>query len=223
MWRHQLAALSRWQCIAPNLRSDGSEFSMAVYARDLIQLLDSMQIERAVMCGLSMGGYVSFELLRRYPERVHAAVLCNTKAPADTPEARKGRDTLAARVQQQGVGVLVDELIPKVLARTTREREPAVVGEVTEMIERQSVNGVVGALRALRDRPDSTPLLATIRIPVLVIAGDDDQITPAAGMEDMARAMRAMFTVIPGAGHLTPLEQPLAVNAALTAFLSTLG
>ena len=223
MWRHQLAALSRWRCVAPDLRSTGTEFSMEAYARDLIQLLDELQIERAVMCGLSMGGYIIFELLRRFPERVQAAVLCNTKAGADTPDARRGRDALAVRVEQQGTGVLVAELVPKMLAGATRERQPAVVREVTEMVERQSVAGVVGALRALRERPDSMPLLATIRMPVLVIAGDDDQITPAAGMREMAQAIPdAEFVLIPEAGHLTPLEQPVAVNLALERFLMRL-
>jgi 3-oxoadipate enol-lactonase len=221
MWRHQLAALSRWRCVAPDLRNTGTEFSMEAYARDLIQVLDELEIERAVMCGLSMGGYIIFELLRRFPERVHAAVLCNTKAAADTREARRSRDTLAARVQERGTGVLVDELVPKLLAGATRERQPAVVREVTEMVQRQPVAGVVGALRALRDRPDSTALLGKIRIPVLVIAGDDDQITPAAGMEEMASAIPgAQFVVIPQSGHLSPLEQPAAVTTALSDFLA---
>ncbi len=231
MWRHQLAALTRWRCIAPDLPGAGTsrgsksadEFSMGSYADDLIARLDGLQVGPAVVCGLSMGGYIVFEFLRRFPERVRAAILLNTKAAADTPEAKRGRDALAATAQHRGVQAVADELLPKVLARATLERQPAVVREVTEMILRQPVTGIVGALRALRDRPDSTPLLGQIRIPVLVVAGDDDQITPAAGMEEMARAIPgAQFTVIPGSGHLSPLEQPQAVNAALNAFLGQL-
>ena len=231
MWRHQLAALTRWRCMAPDLPGAGTsrgsksadEFSMGSYADDLIARLDGLQVGPAVVCGLSMGGYIVFEFLRRFPERVRAAILLNTKAAADTPEAKRGRDALAATAQHRGVQAVADELLPKVLARATLERQPAVVREVTEMILRQPVTGIVGALRALRDRPDSTPLLGQIRIPVLVVAGDDDQITPAAGMEEMARAIPgAQFTVIPGSGHLSPLEQPQAVNAALNAFLGQL-
>jgi pimeloyl-ACP methyl ester carboxylesterase len=231
MWRHQLEALSRWDCIAPDLRGAGAsdapadpdEYSMTAYARDLTTLLDERGIESVVLCGLSMGGYIAFELLRQIPARVRAAILCNTKSAADTPEAKRGRDALATKARNQGASGVAQELVPKVLGRATCERRPEVIRDVTAMIERQPVAGIVGALRALRERPDSTPLLGEIRVPVLVIAGDDDQITPAAGMEEMARTIRAKFTVIPGAGHLTPLEQPLAVSAGIAAFLSTLG
>jgi pimeloyl-ACP methyl ester carboxylesterase len=231
MWRHQLAALTRWRCIAPDLPGAGTsrgsesadEFSMGSYADDLIARLDGLQVGPAVVCGLSMGGYIVFEFLRRFPERVRAAMLLSTKAAADTPEAKRDRDALAATARHRGVQAVADELLPKVLARPTLERQPAVVREVTEMILRQPVTGIVGALRALRDRPDSTPLLARIRVPVLVVAGDDDQIAPAAGREEMARAIPgAQFVLIPESGHLSPLERPAAVNAALNAFLGQL-
>jgi len=231
MWRHQLAALTRWRCIAPDLPGAGTsrgsksadEFSMGSYADDLIARLDGLQVGQAVVCGLSMGGYIVFEFLRRFPERVRAAILLNTKAAADTPEAKRGRDALAATAQHRGVQAVADELLLKVLARASPERQPAVVREVTEMILRQPVTGIVGALRALRDRPDSTPLLGRIRVPVLVVAGDDDQIAPAAGMEEMARAIPgAQFVLIPESGHLSPLERPAAVNATLNAFLGQL-
>lgn len=232
MWRHQLAALSRWPCLAPDLIGAGTsgrsassdDYSMAGYAADLIRLLDQRQIDQVVVCGLSMGGYIAFELLREHPERVRAAVLCNTKAAADTPEAKRGRDAMAARAQREGARAIADELVPKLLSRDTRERQPAVVREVTEMIARQPVSGIVGALRALRDRPDSTSLLARIRIPVLVVAGENDQITPAEGMQEMARAIPgARYALIPHAGHLTPLEQPVTVSSALADFLTGLG
>src|SRR6266550_716719 len=172
---------------------------------------------------ISMGGYIAFELLRRFPQRVRAAILCNTKAAADTPEAKRGRDALAAKAQQEGARAVAAELVPKLIARATRERQPEVVKEVTEMIARQPVPGIAGALRALRERPDATPLLATIRVPVLVVAGDDDQIAPAAGMQEMARAIPgARFALVPDAGHVAPLEQPITVSAALADFLANL-
>jgi len=230
LWRHQLAALAGWQCLAPDLRgagtnvsTPGDEFSMAAYADDVIRQLDDAGADQAVVCGLSMGGYIVFELLRRFPQRVHAAILSNTKAAADTAEGKRGRDAMATRAQAAGVRGVAAELVPKVVARATYERRPDVVNEVREMILRQPLAGVVGALRALRDRPDSTPLLGTIRVPVLVIAGDDDQIAPAAGMQEMARAIPiAQFVLIPESGHLSPLEQPQAVNDALNAFLAQL-
>jgi 3-oxoadipate enol-lactonase len=232
MWRRQLDALSGWQCLAPDLRGAGTadapaspdEYSMGSYARDLIGFLDERHVESVVVCGLSMGGYITFELLRQVPQRVRAAILCNTKSTADTPDAKRGRDTLAAKARNQGASAVAEDLVPKLVAGATRERRPEIVREVTALIERQPVVGIVGALRALRERPDSTPLLGEIRVPVLVIAGDDDQITPAAGMQEMARAIPgARFALIRHAGHLTPLEQPAAVNAELESFLAKLG
>ena len=232
MWRHQLAGLARWQCIAPDLRgarggevpSAPSAYTMTTYADDLVALLDRAQIRQAVVCGLSMGGYIIFELLRRHPHRVRAAILCNTKAGADTADGKRGRDALAAKAQREGAFAVAGELVPKLLARETQQQRTEVVREVTEMIERQPVAGIVGALHALRERPDSTPLLARLKLPVLVVAGDDDQIAPAAGMKEMADAIpSAEFVLVTGAGHLAPLEQPEQVNEALAAFLEKLG
>ncbi|MGH7520138.1 MAG: alpha/beta fold hydrolase [Gemmatimonadales bacterium] len=228
MWRHQVAALSRWRCIAPDLIGAGrhpppvssENYSMAAFANDLIRLLDELKIEQVAACGLSMGGYVLFELLRRARERVCAAILCSTKALADTPEGKRGRDAMMRLTEDEGAPAIAEELIPKVLARATHLRRPDVVREVTEMILRQNVAGIRGALSAMRDRPDSTPLLERIDVPVLVVAGDDDQITPAAGMRSMAAAIPgAKFVLIPEAGHLTPLEQPEAVTEAIRDFL----
>lgn len=232
MWHHQLAGLARWQCVAPDLRgarsgevpSSASSYTMTTYADDLVGLLDRAQIRQAVVCGLSMGGYIIFELLRRHPRRIRAAIFCNTKAAADTAEARQGRDALAAKAQREGATAVAAELIPKLLARETQQQRADVVREVREMIERQPVAGIVGALHALRERPDSTPLLSRIQMPVLVVAGDDDQITPAPGMKEMAAEIQgAEFVTVPSAGHLAPLEQPDAVNDALTRFLTQLG
>ena len=230
MWRHQISGL-QWQSFAPDLPGLGDStelgsadnYSMEAYATALLEILDEFKLEQVVACGLSMGGYVIFEMLRRYPERIGAAVLCNTKAPGDTPEAKRGRDALAGKALADGIGAVAGELVPKLLARETQEKRAEVVREVTEMILRQPVGGTVGALRALRERPDSTPLLPRIQVPVLVIAGDDDQITPAAGMEEMARAIpNAKFVRLEAAGHLSPLEQPAAFNAAVNDFLAQL-
>jgi len=231
LWRHQVAALSRWRCVAPDLPGAGATpgldtadaYSMSTYATYLVGVLDEMRIRQTVVCGLSMGGYIAFELLRRFPKRVRAVILCNTKAPADSAEAKRGRDELAAKAQQDGAGAVADELLPKLLARATRDRQAGVVREVREMIVRQAVSGIVGALHALRERPDSTSLLAHIRVPVLVVAGEDDQIAPAAGMQEMARAIPgARFALVPDAGHVAPLEQPITVSSALADFLAKL-
>jgi pimeloyl-ACP methyl ester carboxylesterase len=203
------------------------EHSIAAYARSIIHELERLERGRghkAVFCGLSMGGYVVFEILRQFPARVRAAILCNTKATPDSPEAKSARNALAERVQKEGTSALVDEMIDRLLARVTLGSRPEIVQAVVQIVSQQNVPGIVGQLRALRDRADSTPLLGQIRAPVLAIAGDDDRITPAEGMRDMAGAIPgAEFSIISNAGHLTPLEQPQAVSDAINAFLARLG
>jgi YbgC/YbaW family acyl-CoA thioester hydrolase len=229
VWRHQLAGLSRWKRIAPDLRGAGASsasangYSVARYADDIVQVLDALGIERAVVCGLSLGGYILFELLRRHPGRVRAAVFCSSKAAADSAEARRGRDEMAALVEREGSGAVAERLLPQLLAAVTVAAQPDVVAHVREMIQRTPVPGLVGALRALRDRPDSTPMLGGIGVPALVVAGQDDKIAPADGLRAMAQAIPgAQFAVIPAAGHLAPLEQPLATSRALADFLDGL-
>jgi 3-oxoadipate enol-lactonase len=228
MWQRQLSGLE-WQSFAPDLPGLGEsselgsadKYSMEAYATALVEILDEWKLEQVVACGLSMGGYIVFEMLRRFPERIRAAVLCHTKASADTVEAKRGRDALASKANAEGMEAVADELVPKLLAPATAASQPELVREVREMILRQPVGGTAGALWALRERPDSTPLLSQIRVPVLVIAGEDDQITPAAGMEEMARAIPgARFARIAASGHLSPMEQPAAFNAAVNDFLA---
>jgi YbgC/YbaW family acyl-CoA thioester hydrolase len=229
MWRHQLAGLSRWKRIAVDLRGAGASgapadgYSMARYADDIVAVLDALGLDRTVVCGLSLGGYILFELLRRHAGRVRAAVFCNTKAAADSGEARRGRDEMAALAEREGTGAIAERLLPQLLAPATFAAQPDVVAHVRDMINRTPLPGLVGALRALRDRPDSTSMLGGISVPTLVVAGEDDKIAPADGMRAMAQAIPgAQVAVIPAAGHLAPLEQPLATSRALADFLEGL-
>jgi len=220
MWRHQVAEFPRWKRIAPDLRDADS---VARYADDLVEVLDAANVDQAVVCGLSLGGYILFELLRRHARRVRAAVFCNTKAVADSAEQRRGRDAMIALAEQGGAAAVAEKLLPQLLAPATYVTQPEVVGFVRDMMIRSSVAGIVGALRALRDRPDSTATLATIAVPTLVVAGEDDKITPPDVMRVMAQAISgAQFAVISAAGHLAPLEQPRAMNQVLADFLEGL-
>src|SRR5207249_8332068 len=194
MWKHQLAGLTRWRRIAPDLRGAGassapaSGYSMRRYADDLAAVLDGVGVEQAVVCGLSLGGYVLFELLRRHPDRVRAAIFCDTKAEPDSDEAKRGRDDLAAVAQRHGQTAVADRLVPNLLAPQTLENQPDVVRHVREMIQRMSLSGMVGALRALRERPDSRPTLPTVGVPTLVLGGEADRISPPSVMEAIAAA-----------------------------------
>ena len=228
MWRHQLAALTRWKRIAPDLRGAGAStpaaaqdgYSIARYADDLVAILDALGVREAVVCGLSLGGYVVFELVRRHADRVKAVLLVDTKPDADAPDAKRERDKLAALVEREGPDPLVSRLLPTLLGQHT---QPEVAEQVREMARRWSVPGLVGALRALRDRPDSTATLRQIRVPALVLVGSEDQIAPPAGAQEMAaRIPNAQFQVVPAAGHLAPLEQPLVTTRLIADFLSSL-
>lgn len=232
LWRHQVSGLRAWTRIAPDLRGAGAssvpesplEYSTARYADDLAELLGALNAGPVVACGLSMGGYVLFELLRRHPALLRAAVFCNTKAEADTAEAKAGRDEMAGLAREQGARGVAEKMLPKMLSPATAAGQPQVVAQAREIMERAPTGGIIGALHALRERADHTATLPTIRVPVLVLAGADDQITPAAGMRRMADAIPgARFTLIEAAGHLTPLEQPEAVNRALAGFLREVG
>ncbi len=228
VWRHQLATLSRVRRIAPDFRGVGDSgappgadgYSLPRYADDLVAVLDAVGVRQAVLCGLSMGGYVIFELLRRHPERVKALILADTKPEPDSAEAKRGREELTQVAQRDGQDAVIERLLPRLLAAATQATQPEVAGQVREMAHRWSVPGLVGALRTLRDRPDSTDTLRGVRVPTLVLVGSEDQIAPP----DTARAMAQLIPgaqchVVPAAGHIAPLEQPLATSRVVADFL----
>ncbi|GIW52924.1 MAG: hypothetical protein KatS3mg081_2279 [Gemmatimonadales bacterium] len=225
VWRPVMAKLTGWKRIAPDLRGMGlsdlsDRYSMADYADDLAALLDALDTERAVICGLSMGGYIAFEMLRRHRERVRALILCNTRAEADDEEGRRKRDEMIQLLERDGPPALAELMIPKLLAPLSLTAMPQVVEHLRAMITGSPAAGLAGALRAMRDRPDSTPLLGEIGVPTLVIAGRDDQLIPPAASKNMAEAIPgAQFTLIPDAGHLVPLEQPVATSRVIAEFL----
>jgi pimeloyl-ACP methyl ester carboxylesterase len=231
VWRHQLATLSRVRRIAPDFRGVGDSgappaadgYSLARYADDLVVVLDALGVRQAVACGLSMGGYVIFELLRRHPERVRALILADTKPQADSGEAKRGRDEITHVAEQQGQDAVIERLLPKLLAPATLATQPEVAEQVREMARRWSVPGLVGALRTLRDRPDSTDTLREVRLPTLVLVGSEDQIAPPDTAHAMAQLIPdAQYHLVPAAGHIAPLEQPLATSRVLADFLKAL-
>jgi 3-oxoadipate enol-lactonase len=229
MWEPQIAALfGECRCVVPDLRGFGDSpksgpYSMDVMADDVIALLDALQIDRAVVGGLSMGGYVAFDLVRRYRQRVRALLLADTRAPADTAEARQKRDELIALARSGGAAAVAEKQITGLIGKSTREKQPELVDRVRGVMAGESVDGIVGALEAMKARPDSTPLLATIDVPTLVVVGDEDAITPpkeARAMHEQIRGSR--LEIIPGAGHLSNIERPAAFNAALSDFVGSL-
>jgi 3-oxoadipate enol-lactonase len=190
------------------------------YAEGVRRLLDRLGLERIVLGGVSMGGYVVFECLRLFPERISGLILAHTRAEPDSEEIRENRKKMARRVAEEGVGVLIELQIERLLAPETLESNERVVEKVRTMILESNPNGVVAALGAMRERRDSTPLLGKIEVPTLVIGGEQDGISTPEVMGAMAEKIRdSRHVTLPGAGHLANLEAPEGFNAALKEFL----
>jgi 3-oxoadipate enol-lactonase len=169
-----------------------------------------------------MGGYAALAFVRRHPRRLAGLVLQDTRAGADTPEAKANRATLAAKVLAEGASAAVEAFLPKLLGETTQRDRPDLAARLRERILATSPRGIANALHGLAARADSRETLPTIAVPTLVLVGAEDVLTPPAEAEAMAAAIPgARLGVIPGAGHLANLENPGAVNAALRAFLET--
>lgn len=226
MWEPQLALAEHgWRVIAPHYRGmdgidDPPATSMEDYVADVFDLLDSLHIEEAVVAGLSMGGYVALALFRHAPRYFQGLVLADTRSQADTPEAVEGRKRLLGVLEAKGAAAVADEMLPKLLGETAHRENPALVARVRALILASSSAGIAGLIRGLMTRQDSTPLLASIHCPTLVIVGDEDTLTPPAMSRDLQRGIAGSeLAVIRQAGHLSSMEQPAAFNAELARFL----
>lgn len=232
LWSAQRTSLaSRVRCIVPDLRGFGHSsthgpFSMDQYADDVVELLNLLSIDRAAICGLSMGGYVAMAMWRRHPDRIGAMVFCDTKAGADSEEARGRRDELIALVKRDGARAIAEAQLTGMVGSTTRARRIDVVNGLRAMMGRQPAAGIIGALQALRDRPDSRETLRTITVPSLVVVGEEDALTPIKEARAIAEALppaaRVRLEIIAGAGHVPCIERPAATTHALSDFFDTL-
>jgi len=224
MWRAQLEGITGHRLLAPDLRGFGASplagggTTLPQHADDLAALLDALEIDRVVLAGLSMGGYIAFEFLRRHRDRVRALVLLDTKAEADDEAARAGRDAAIVKVAEEGAPAIAAAMAKKLFAEGT---STAVRQALEAQMAGTSVSGIMAALVAMRDRADSTALLPQLTgLPTLVVVGAEDQLTPPAAAERMVAAIPgAQLVVVEGAGHVPPLERPATVNEALQAFL----
>jgi 3-oxoadipate enol-lactonase len=235
MWSSQIEALSpHCRVIAPDLRGFGesllaeddaeSGVSMAQYAVDLAALLDAIGVtEPLILCGFSMGGYIMWQFLRAFPDRVKAFAPCDTRAIADTAEAHAGRLKTAAEVSEKGVEPVIEAMLPKLLSEHTCQTRPEVVAEITAMMRSCRPEAVAASLRGMAKRPDVSADLPAFTQPALVIVGADDTISSADEMRGIAeRLPNARFVEIPNSGHMTTMENPAAVNAALVEFVRSL-
>ena len=229
MWEPQVTGLvSECRCIPIDFRGFGDSaaaapYSMDRYADDVAAGLDTLQIDRAVVAGLSLGGYVAFAVWRRHRERIRALVLADTRAGADTEENIARRNYLIDLAKTQGSAAVANAQIAGLVGKTTRDKRPDIYDAVHREIAQAPVDGIVGALEAMMSRPDSTATLATIDVPTMIIAGSEDVATPPRESRAMHAAIAgSRIEIIQRAGHLSNLERPAAFNTVLAEFLATL-
>lgn len=229
MWGAQIERFaSQALVIAPDLRGFGTSavttgtVTMEQLADDLAAVLDALGVtEPVVLCGLSMGGYVAFQFVRKYSQRLRGLVLCNTRATSDTPDVRRARMEMTEQVLTIGPVAAADAMVPRCFTAESCRRLPGVVEFVRERILLTPAEAIVAALRGLAERPDATGLLEQLPAATLVIAGEDDAITPVGEMREMAAKIPGCeFVTIAGAGHLTAVEAPVEFNSVLARFLA---
>lgn len=232
MWRHQVATLKQAGCyvVVPDLRGHGRSptpdepADMESQALDVFALTRKLGMNRFVLGGLSMGGYVALQCYAKAPEHILGLVLADTRAEPDSEEARKGRRATAERVRSEGVGIMGDAMGAKLLSPRTLEQNPTLLEEVRTMIRSTSASGLIRALEGLASRPDQRGLLPRIRVPTLVLVGSDDTLTPPPASRSMAEAIPgARLALIEEAGHLSPLEKPDQFNRLLLGWLRETG
>jgi pimeloyl-ACP methyl ester carboxylesterase len=230
MWAEQTEALAdHYRVITPDLRGMGETSggdgpaTMDEMAHDVAALMDKLGIERAVVVGLSMGGYVTLAFYRRHRLRARALVLADTRPGADTDEARRTREEQAQKILAEGTAAIADDFLKKVLTPETLAERQEVVSRVREMILKTDARGAAAALRGMAVRHDQTSFLENVLAPTLILVGSEDQLTPPKEAEVMHREIRgSRFQLIEGASHLSNVERADQFNTALKTFLDEL-
>jgi 3-oxoadipate enol-lactonase len=227
IWRPQWEGLAdATRSIAPDLRGFGDSqspsgtYTMELLAKEIASFMDGVNVIAPILIGLSMGGYIAMTFCRRYARWLSGLVLTATRAHADTEAGKADRDNMITIANEKGAKAIADIMLPKLLAPKTLSENQPLTQEVRNIIEKASVNGIVGTLNGMKEREDSMEFLKTLDLPTLIIHGTEDQLFPVSEAEAMAKAIpNAELKVIPHAGHLVNLEQPQAFNDALRAFV----
>ena len=219
---------SRYRVILPDLRAHGASeagegpVKMEKHAADLIRILDDAEVGRAAFAGVSIGGYILFEFWRRYRGRVASLALIDTKAQADTDQARTNRLKTATDVLETGVEPFIDSMIPKLLGETTRRTRPDLVDAARRQMLKMSPQDINLVQRGMAERPDSVATLKTINVPTLIAVGDEDIVTSTADAELMRQNIpHAQMNIIPRAGHFAVWERPEDAGKILRQFLDS--
>jgi len=227
MWKPQEKALpQKYRALVYDIRGLGksplrdAQFTLESFVEDLITLMDHLTLPQAILCGLSLGGYIALRAVEKYPERVRGLVLCDTRSEADNNESKLKRAQSIQLLKTQGVKAFAEGFIPDLISSTTQKERPEVIRRLKEMILSQSAEGISAAQLALMSRTDTTESLAKIRVPTLILVGEEDRITPPSHSQAMYQKIRgSSFQILPQAGHLSNLENPDLFNRAFFDFL----
>src|SRR5690349_21578476 len=230
LWNEQVAALSSsYRVIAPDLRGFGESdaspgiATMNMMAQDVALLMDHLEISRAAIGGLSMGGYVALAFYKQFPSRVRALMLADTRAQADTEEGKQTRFQQAEKAIAEGMAGIADSMLPKLLTPETVSKRPEVVKRVRDMMLKTKPEGAAGALLGMAERDDQSEFISTINVPTLIVVGREDAITPLADSEKMHRDIAgSRLVIIDHAAHVSNLEQTEQFNNELVQFLNSL-
>lgn len=226
MWANQIEVLkSAYRVVAFDLRGQGrsevgdGQFTLEFLVDDLIALLDHLKMEKAVLCGLSMGGYVSLRAVERNTERVSGLVLCDTKPDADSNETKLARGASIRAIKRNGVGPYAETFLKGVLSPTSL-KDRSLVEAAAKIIRQNQALGLCGTLLALAGRTDTTSFLPKIKVPTLILVGEQDTITPPEHSRRMQSLVQnSELHIIPQAGHMSNMENPTTFNTHLLSFL----
>jgi pimeloyl-ACP methyl ester carboxylesterase len=223
MWESNLGAMPEgWRAVAPDFRWEAG-IGMADLAGDVVDLLDHLDVTRAVVVGCSFGGYVAFEMVRSAPRYISALGLVSTRPGADSEEGRTNRMKMIDLVDREGAEAIATQMVPKLLGAAAQRDRPDLVKHVRNLILENPPARIKAAVTAMMERKDSTPLLAKIDVPALIVHGAEDVLIPPAEAEGMLRGIRnSRLELIPSSGHLPNLEQPARFDGVLWEFLNKL-
>jgi 3-oxoadipate enol-lactonase len=228
MWEPQMRALpNHFRAITYDVRGHGGsdvgdgQYTIEFFVDDLVALLDHLVIEKAILCGLSMGGYIALRAFERHPERIKALVLCDTKSEADTNEGKIKRSSTLKSVKTDGVAIFADDFVKAVFAPQTIQTHPEILETIKGTIRANSPLGICGAALAMAARTDTTGILPTIKVPTLILVGEHDTLTPPSVAEAMHRQIAGSeFHAISAAAHMSNLENAPEFNRHLIDFLN---
>jgi len=230
MWKSQVDFLQNdFLCVAYDIRGLGKstfadgQFTMEMFADDCLTIIAELELDKPVLCGLSMGGYLGFRVLERAQEIFSAAILCDTRAESDTDAAKLKRSAGIKLINDEGVEKFVEGFVPNCFSEKFRNENSGVYNSYFERSKKSNPVGVKGCLLAMQGRTSVTSFLPKIKIPTLLLCGENDTLTPPQEMESLARNIpNAKYLMVPASGHMTPIENPKFVNASIIDFLKSL-